>query len=345
LTDPRAPQPRRRSTWLSPGRIAATGALLLLVALIVLWVAPADGYQLDLVDRAHPVAPLVHIAGKRPRPADGTIYFVDVRERQARLIERLVGWTRPDGSSLVPAPPISSSLDRRLGQVEMSDSQKIAPYVALKLLGYDVSERSAGVNILQVEKSADAARVLRPGEVIVSVDGHGINTVVELRGILARKHPGDRVTVRYRRGNAFRQATVATTAAEGDPKRAILGIFASDNLVVRLPIRIAIDAQGIGGPSAGLAFALEILQELGRNVAHGHKIAATGELDPSGKVLPIGGVKQKTLGARRAGVDAFLVPVGDNAREARRYADGLRIVPVENLQQALRALATLGAKT
>ena len=138
---------------------------------------------------------------------------------------------------------------------------------------------------------------------------------------------------------------MATTAAEGDPKRAILGIFASDNLVVRLPIRIAIDAQGIGGPSAGLAFALEILQELGRNVAHGHKIAATGELDPSGKVLPIGGVKQKTLGARRAGVDAFLVPVGDNAREARRYADGLRIVPVENLQQALRALATLGAKT
>ena len=97
MTDPRAPQPRRRSTWLSPGRIAATGALLLLVALIVLWVAPADGYQLDLVDRAHPVAPLVHIAGKRPRPADGTIYFVDVRERQARLIERLVGWTRPDG--------------------------------------------------------------------------------------------------------------------------------------------------------------------------------------------------------------------------------------------------------
>ena len=315
------------------------------MALVILWVAPAGGYELQIVDPAHPVAPLVHVEGKRPRPADGTIYFVDVRERQARLIERLVGWTRPDGSSLVPAPPISSALERRLGQVEMSDSQKIAPFVALRLLGYKVSERSAGVNVLQVEKSADAARVIRPDDVIVSLDGHRIKTVVELRGILARKHPGDHVTVRYRRDGKLNQATVATIAAEGESKRAILGIFASDNLVVRLPIRISIDAQGIGGPSAGLAFALEILQELGRDVAHGHNIAATGELDPNGKVLPIGGVKQKTLGARRAGVDAFLVPTGDNAREARRYADGLRIVPVDNLQQALRALATLGAKT
>jgi PDZ domain-containing protein len=345
LIEPEAPQTRKGSTWLSPGRIAVTGALLLLVALFVLWIAPADGYQLDLVDPAHPVAPLVHVQGKHPRPRDGTIYFVDVRERQARLIERFVQWTRPDGASLVPAPPISSSLDRRLGQVEMSDSQKIAPYVALKLLGYRVSERSAGVNVLQVEKSADAARVLRPNDVIAAVDGHRIRTVVELRGVLAEKHPGDRVRISYRRGGAISEAPVATTSSKVEPKRAILGIFASDNLVVRLPIRITIDAQGIGGPSAGLAFALEILQELGRNVAHGHKIAATGELDPTGKVLPIGGVKQKTLGARRAGVDAFLVPAGDNAREARRYADGLRIIPVENLQQALRLLATLGRKS
>src|SRR5213078_2142555 len=114
------------------------------------------------------------------------------------------------------------------------------------------------------------------------------------------------------------------------PKRAILGIFASDNLSVRLPVRIRIDARGVGGPSAGLAFALDILQELGRNVAHGHRIAATGEIALDGTVGPIGGVKQKTLGAREAGVDAFLVPAGKNAREARLYADGLQIIPVKN---------------
>jgi PDZ domain-containing protein len=187
--------------------------------------------------------------------------------------------------------------------------------------------------------------VLRPDDVIVAVDGRKIRTIVELHAALAGKDPGDRLKINYRRGKALREASVATAAAASEPNRAILGIFASDNLVVRLPVRITIDSQGIGGPSAGLAFALDILQELGRNVAHGHRIAATGELAPNGQVLPIGGVKQKTLGARRADVDAFLVPAGENAREARRYADGLRIIPVENLQQALRALTTMSTNS
>jgi PDZ domain-containing protein len=343
VTEPDIPKPRGRTAWLSPGRIAATGGLLLILTALALWIAPADGYQLQLVDPAHPVAPLVHIESKRQRPP-GQIYFVDVRERPARLIERLLPWARADGSSLVRSPPISSSLDRRLGQVEMSDSQKIAPYVALKLLGYHVKQQTAGVTVLQVEKSAPAAKVLQANDVILAVDGRPVKTIAELHTALADKHPGDKLDLRIRRGNAVRNATVTTTAASGSPKQAILGIFASDNLQVHLPVPVSIDAEGIGGPSAGLAFALDILQELGRNVAHGHRIAATGELDLNGRVLPIGGVKQKTLGARRAHVDAFLVPAGDNYREARRYADGLRIIPVENVQQALQKLATLAPK-
>jgi PDZ domain-containing protein len=83
------------------------------------------------------------------------------------------------------------------------------------------------------------------------------------------------------------------------------------------------------------------MEELGRDVDHGYKVAATGALDPDGTVEPIGGVKQKTIGARQAGVDVFLVPAGDNARTARHYADGLRVIPVESFSQALHALATL----
>ena len=74
----------------------------------------------------------------------------------------MLPWARAGGSSLVHPPPIPSSLDRRFGQVEMSDSQKIAPYVALKLLGYDVNERTVGVTVLQVEKGAPAAKALQP---------------------------------------------------------------------------------------------------------------------------------------------------------------------------------------
>jgi Lon-like protease len=345
LTEESQPAPSARSKWLSPVRLASTGALLIVIALLVLWIAPSHGYELWLVDPAHPVAPLVHVRGKHNQSDKGTIYFVDVRERPARLLERLVPWVRSSGSSLVKTPPgISSSLENRLGQQEMADSQKVAPYVALKLLGYKVSARSDGVTLLSVQSSAPASRTLRPGDVILAVDGHPVTTVLGLRARLGHKHPGDVVAVRFRRGSKVDQARITTTSDPSSPGQALIGVLGTDDLRVHLPIPVTIDSQGIGGPSAGLAFALDILQRLGRNVTHGRRVAATGELALNGDVLPIGGVKQKTLGVRRAGVDVFLVPAGDNAREARRYADGLRIIPVENIQQALRALATLAPK-
>ena len=107
-------------------------------------------------------------------------------------------------------------------------------------------------------------------------------------------------------------------------------MFLEPALDIHLPFKVRIDAGNVGGPSAGLAFALEVMEELGRDVVHGHRVAATGEIFPDGSVGPIGGIKQKTIGARQAHVDAFLVPAGDNARDAQKHAAGLRILPVEN---------------
>jgi PDZ domain-containing protein len=120
----------------------------------------------------------------------------------------------------------------------------------------------------------------------------------------------------------------------------VVGIQVEPEVDVLLPIDVTIDAGDVGGPSAGLAFALAIMEKLGRDVDRGRKIAATGELELDGDVLPIGGVEQKTIGAERADVDVFLVPAGDNATEARRHADDVRVVGVKTFQQALRALAT-----
>ena len=91
---------------------------------------------------------------------------------------------------------------------------------------------------------------------------------------------------------------------------------------IRLPLDVSIDAGNIGGPSAGLAFALDVMEKLGRDVDGGRKVAATGELSLDGSVHRIGGIKQKTIGARAADVDVFLVPV-ENAAEAsaRRRAE------------------------
>jgi PDZ domain-containing protein len=106
---------------------------------------------------------------------------------------------------------------------------------------------------------------------------------------------------------------------------------------------VRINTGDVGGPSAGLAFALDLLEELGRNVDRGYKVAASGELGLDGRIGGVGGIKQKTIGARRAGAEVFLVP-GDNAGEARRHAGGLRVIPVQSFRQALHALATLEPK-
>jgi Lon-like protease len=327
--------------WFSPGRLAAGGLILLAAAAFVLWLAPARGYDIRLVDPAHPADPLVAVPGEKRNHPPGPLYFVDVREREARLLERLFPFVRADGSSLVKAPPIPSAVEQQIGVQDMLQSQKVAAVVALQHLGYKVGARSDGVTIVLVDPRAPAAKVLRTSDVILSADGQKVTSVVRLRAVLAEHRPGDRVRITYRRDGKVRTATIKTIADPQDPSRPLVGVSARDALHVTLPVKIKIDAGGVGGPSAGLAFALDILQELGRDVTHGHKVAATGELGLDGAVGPIGGVKQKTLGVRKAGVDVFLVPAGENAREARRYADGLRIIPVKNFPQALRALATL----
>jgi PDZ domain-containing protein len=86
------------------------------------------------------------------------------------------------------------------------------------------------------------------------------------------------------------------------------------------------------------------MAELGRNVDHGYTVAATGQMNLDGSVSPIGGVRQKIFGVRAAHVDVFLVPAGDNTAVARRYAGGVRVIPVKSFPQALRALATLPRK-
>jgi PDZ domain-containing protein len=107
---------------------------------------------------------------------------------------------------------------------------------------------------------------------------------------------------------------------------------------LRFPVDVEIDAGNIGGPSAGLAFALDIYDELGEDIDRGRRIVVTGTLDLDGRVGPIGGIEQKTLGARLVDADVFLVP-DLNAEAARRGAeDDVQVIPVSTFQEALSAL-------
>jgi PDZ domain-containing protein len=138
---------------------------------------------------------------------------------------------------------------------------------------------------------------------------------------------------------------VRTIADPHRSGRSIIGVFVQQSASIRLPLKVKIDAGSVGGPSAGLAFALDVLEQLGKDVDRGNRIAATGQLELDGAVTAVGGIRQKTIGVRRSNIHVFLVPAGDNAAEARRYAQDVRIVPVKSFRQALRQLATLTKST
>ncbi len=335
---------------LTPFRLASAGLIVLVATLVILVTRGSDSY-LEIPDKAHPLADLVKVPGAKTQEDGGGIYYVDVLLKPASLLESLVPVVRPEGSDLIDRtqivePGISDHERFKLDLATMKVSQAIASVVALRQLGFRVPIRPDGVRVVAVTSGSHAAGLLRPGDVIIAANGNPVRTRTDLAAVLAHLQPGDAVKIEVRRGDKKLTFSIRTTADRQDPKRAIIGVLPIQALRVHLPFPIEFNLRKVGGPSAGLAFALELLEKKGRDVDHGYKIAATGEIQLDGSVTRIGGIKQKTIGARKSHVDVFLVPVdGDNAREAKRYAHGLRIIPVKSFQQALQALATLPRKT
>jgi Lon-like protease len=320
-------------------RLAGIAVALGLVGLLtafVLWLIPADDF-IFTPGNPKPLDDKVTVEGGRPTGA-GDVFYVDIFVRRTSRLEELLPALRPDGSTVVPEhallPPGTSEAERdRQTAAEMQRSELIASAVALRELGYDVRARPLGARVIDVAQDVPASDQLERGDVIVAVDEAPVRTPDDLRREIGRREPGAEADLTVRREGKEIQQVVRTVADTRDPEqpRPILGIFVDQEADIALPI---------GGPSAGLPFAIEIARMLGRDVTHGCDVAATGELALDGSVLSVGGLKQKTIGARDSGVDLFLVPAGENAEVAQDHAEGLEIFPVESFQQALRLLTT-----
>ena len=327
--------------------IAVALGIVGLVTAFALWALPAEEF-IFTPGRAKPLAESVQVEGARPSGA-GDVYYVDVFVRRTSRLEDLLPFLRPEGSTVVPEqallPPGTSEAERdRQTAAEMERSEVVASAVALRALGYELKAVPKGALVIDVSSDVPAAAVIDAGDVIVAVDGKPVRTPDELRREIGDRKPGDDVELTLRRGAETETETVKTVPNPVDTSRPIVGIRVDQEADIELPIDVEIDLGRVGGPSAGLPFALEIARMLGRDVTHGCKVAATGELALNGAVLSVGGLKQKTIGARKAGVDLFLVPAGENTAVARENAEDLEIVAVESFQQALRMLATSDLK-
>jgi Lon-like protease len=333
---------------LTPFRLAVAGILVFaFAAVLILTTTDVGGGEYLLVpDKAHPLAGLVNVPGAKPPDKLGGIYYLDVVERKASLFDRLFP---PNGaivirqSELTP-PGVSEEQRLQADKLDMQLSQQVATAVALGALGYKVRIRQTGVRVALVYGNTHAAGKLRPGDVIVSADGRPAHTALQLHNLLGRHKVGETVSLVFVRDGTRHHVGIVTSRDPLDPSHAIVGFQPEPALDFRVPFRIKFDLAGVGGPSAGLAFALQILEERGRDIDRGYKVAATGTIAPDGSIGEIGAAEQKTIGARQAHVDVFLVPAGDNYRAARKHAGAMRIIPVKTFQQALHALATLPPK-
>jgi Lon-like protease len=327
--------------------VAVTLGVLGLLATFVLWALPADEF-IFTPGAAKSLSERVEVEGARPT-GEGGVYYVDVFVRRTSRLEDLFPFTRPEGSTVVPEhallPPGTSESERdRQTVAEMQRSEEVASAVALRELGYEVVVVPKGVLVVGVFGDAPAFGKLKSGDVIITVDGRPVRTPTDLRREIGRRTPGEDVRMVARRDGKRVPLTLGTVADPQEPGRPLIGIQVDQQATIELPLDVDIDLGRVGGPSAGLPFALEIARQLGREVTGGCKVAATGELALDGTVREVGGLRQKTIGARKADVDLFLVPVGENAEEARKYAEDLRVTPVESFQQALRLLTTGGLK-
>lgn len=344
-------------------------AVVLVVAITILQHEGTNYYALTPGD-ATSVAPLVKISGLATKAHPDRILLTDVYLSSLTEWQWIVSHFQSHVEYVTTdeliSPGIPTDELAAQGFLEMSDSQQSAEVAALRALGWHIRVAAAGAVVNGVGTASPALRAhLRVADRVVGVDGRAVATSCDLVADVHDVAPGAAVRLRVERSHISgtgvitwsAPSTVVVTAgppsrsqgSSGCPgvsgaARSWLGIALEDGVRYRLPATISINTANIGGPSAGLAMTLTIIDELSAGSLTGHLVvAATGTIDANGDVGAIGGVAEKTVAAQRAGARVFLVPAGQNYVDARAAAQpGLKIVAVQSLRGALRALRSLG---
>ena len=294
-------------------------------------------------------AQFVTVDGARSHPAEGKILLTTVSLGKVTLWEAIEGWLDP-GVDVVQERVIIGDRDIDEQQLReenlqlMADSRQKAIGVALEQLGYD-AVTGAGAEIVGIVAGTPAEGLVAVGDTILAVDGLPIQLDIDAIRAISGRSPGDsaRLDVQAPDGTV-RSVEVSFVARTDDPSRAFLGVeLTTKSLSFDVPFEIDVRSEQIGGPSAGLAFTLELIDLLTEGeLTGGEIVATTGTIELDGSVGEVGGVAQKTLAVKRAGATLFLVPSGE-LEIARRFAgDDLRVEPADSITDALAVLATVG---
>jgi PDZ domain-containing protein len=286
---------------------------------------------------------LISVSGRPTYPARGTLDMTTVEVfggpgRRLSLAQVLRSWVSRT-QAVVPVeqvfPPGQTPQQVKTeNAAEMSQSQQDATAAGLREVGLVVPER---ISVASVDKALPAAAVLRPRDVITALGGRPVADTAALRAAIGALRPGADVTVQVRRDGSTVQLRTRTASQDG---RTVLGVGLDPSF--EFPVRVTFATRDVGGPSAGMMFALGIYDLLTPGeLTGGQAVAGTGTIDPAGRVGPIGGIAQKLVGARSAGARWFLAPQANCAEVVGNVPDGLRVVRTSSLHESRLALEAI----
>jgi len=329
--------------------------LFVIVALAVAVSSRVDlNYYAIQPGQAQSVQQYITVPADRSHPVTDPILLTDVEEARVSalsyLFYKLQGNTDLYPLTAVTGGTAPAELDAQ-GALEMSQAEEYAKTSALRYLGYPVPATAAGAVVFGTFPGTPASGVLYVGDVITAVDGVATPTAEDLTTLLQRYHSGQTVVFTVRRGGTHPPGPVPITLHEtkvevdGTTVSLDVGIEPENQVDYTYPFPVEIDVTNIGGPSAGLAMTLGVIDALSAgSLTGGHTIAATGTMDDQGNVGDVGGVPQKTVAVENAGATIFLVPRQEYKAALSKDRPGLKIYEVSTLEQALKVLAANGGK-
>ena len=285
---------------------------------------------------------VVDIKGTRTYPTGGHLNMTTISVVDNITLYGAMGLWVSGSSALVPReeifpPNLSEKQVEQQNQQLFQDSESTAETAALRYLGYP-----SKVVVDRLLTDAAASGKLAAGDRLLIIDGRAVRSAQQVVDLLADSRPGQTVQVGFQRGDTPPQQVAIGLRPGPEPNRGYLGIGVSERPEVDFDVTISL--ADVGGPSAGLMFALAIVDKLTPGPLAGDAfVAGTGEINPDGRVHPIGGIPFKMIRAREAGATVFLVPAGNCAEAVKRTPGGLQLVRVSTLNDAVRALDALRA--
>ena len=281
--------------------------------------------------------PLIAVEGAPTFPTEGELNFTTVRVgggpgNETSIVDYVSARFSPDATILpleqVFPPGVSRTEIREENEAEMVGSQQEAAAAALRELGYAVRET---VTVAGVADESAFADLLREGDVVTAVGGVRTDGADAIRAQVAAVEVGEEISVTVLRDGAEVTVEAPTIDAGGRP---VLGIFLSREF--DSDVEVTITAGEVGGPSAGMMFALGIYDVLTEGpLTGGQDISGTGTITADGEVGPIGGVVQKVIGAREGGSDFFLAPRANCDELTEAVPNDIEVFAVETLDEAL----------